>query len=73
LDDEKELKLTPESEPMLIRMFEAVWQWIREAAGENDYERYRQRALSRGEKPAAPEEFYLDGLNRKYSRPNRCC
>ncbi|HUI43289.1 MAG TPA: CstA-like transporter-associated (seleno)protein [Terriglobia bacterium] len=58
---------------MLTRILKALWHYFREAAGENDYERYRLRALSRGEAPLAPGAFYIDCLNRKYSRPNRCC
>ena len=50
-----------------------VWQYIREAAGEKDYQRYRERALARGETPSSSAAFYLSRLEHKYSRPNRCC
>ena len=50
-----------------------VWHFIREAAGENDYRRYVDWALAHGESPLSPAAFYVSRLERKYSRPNRCC
>jgi len=58
---------------MLLRLARALWGYLRESAGENDYERYRIRALARGEPPAAAAEFYVSRLEHKYARPNRCC
>jgi hypothetical protein len=58
---------------MLARLLRALWQYLRESAGENDYEHYRTRALARGESPAEAAEFYISRLEHKYSRPNRCC
>jgi len=57
----------------LLQLLKTVWHWIREATGENDYQRYRARALARGESPLLPSAFYASRLERKYSRPNRCC
>lgn len=54
----------------LIRM---AWQFLREASGENAYARYRTFALRHGHSPMSPEAFYLSQLQKKYSRPNRCC
>ena len=52
------------------------WRGLREWCGDSAYERYiaRTRALRSGEnQPLTPAQFYVDQLNRKYSRPNRCC
>ena len=49
------------------------WQYLREVCGENDYARYRARALSRGERAITERAFYLEKLRHKYSRPCRCC
>ena len=57
----------------LRRLLRVLWHYLRESAGENDYERYRSRAVARGEPPADAAEFYLSRLEHKYSRPNRCC
>ena len=50
------------------------WRGVRQWSGDSAYETYlacteRQRAM----KPLSPTEFYVEQLNRKYSRPNRCC
>jgi uncharacterized short protein YbdD (DUF466 family) len=57
----------------LWNLLRIVWQYLREASGENDYARYRARALSRDAEPMTPGEFYLRQLRQKYSRINRCC
>jgi hypothetical protein len=53
--------------------FSTLWRFILEATGENDYQRYMERALARGESPLSPTAFYLSRMEQKYSRPNRCC
>jgi hypothetical protein len=58
---------------MLFQLARRLWDFLRESAGENDYKRYRIRALARGECPVGNAEFYLSRLEEKYSRPNRCC
>ena len=50
-----------------------LWEYLREAAGENDYLRYRNNTLKSGEEPLSPQEFYLRQLQRRYSRINHCC
>ncbi|MGB7844784.1 MAG: CstA-like transporter-associated (seleno)protein [Candidatus Acidiferrum sp.] len=51
-----------------------LWQGLREWSGDAAYEKYRKCAIRQGvERPLSPEEFYVEQLNRKYSRPNRCC
>ncbi|MGC1620640.1 MAG: CstA-like transporter-associated (seleno)protein [Candidatus Acidiferrum sp.] len=55
-----------------LRLF---WRGLREWCGDAAYERYlcakskedtKQRVLT-------AEEFYVEQINRRYSRPNRCC
>jgi len=55
------------------KLVQAVWQYVREVSGENDYARYRARALRQKTGPMSPTEFYLSQLDRKYSRISRCC
>ena len=59
---------------LLRRNCETFWRGLRLWSGDAAYEIYlrngkrvtEQRILSK-------EEFYVEQLNRKYSRPNRCC
>ena len=55
------------------RMFRRIWEIAREVLGDKAYERYAERLSARGEQPATPEEFYVSQLERKYTRPSRCC
>ncbi len=50
-----------------------LWHLVREACGENDYARCCADAAAHGQEPPTPEAFYLANLQRKYSRPTRCC
>jgi len=50
-----------------------VWEYLREVAGEYDYQRYREHAIESGEEPLSPQEFYLQQLQRRYSRVSQCC
>ena len=62
-----------------------VWQNIREVArrflwcvrewcGDAAYERYRRATMKKnGGHLLTPAQFYLQQLERKYSRPSRCC
>jgi len=50
-----------------------IWEIAREVFGDKAYDRYAEHVRARGEKPVAPSEFYLSQLQRKYSRPCRCC
>jgi uncharacterized short protein YbdD (DUF466 family) len=50
------------------------WAGLRQWSGDAAYERYVECTEKRGTKVALSEtEFYVEQLNRKYSRPNRCC
>jgi len=55
------------------KLLQTAWHFLRVATGEDDYARYRARALQQGAPPMTPGAFYLSELQRKYSRPNRCC
>jgi len=58
--------------PRLLRRF---WRGLREWCGDAAYERYLL-AVARKSTPCrtlTPEEFYVEQLDRRYSRPNRCC
>jgi uncharacterized short protein YbdD (DUF466 family) len=48
---------------------------IREWSGDAAYSHYlRAASKSAAQQPLlTQEQFYLDQLNRRYSRPNRCC
>jgi uncharacterized short protein YbdD (DUF466 family) len=52
-----------------------LWLGIREWCGDSAYERYvyAQRLLPGKCPELTREQFYLEQLNRRYSRPNRCC
>ncbi len=59
----------------IYRILSALWQGIREWSGDAAYETYR-RSWHRcaANRPMLTErEFYVEQLNRRYSRPNRCC
>lgn len=57
------------------RTLRELWYGLREWCGDASYERYLaaggRKDAARG--PLTAEEFYLEQLNRRYSRPNRCC
>ena len=47
---------------------------LREWSGDAAYDRYLACAKrSSRQETLTPAEFYVEQLNRKYSRPNRCC
>jgi uncharacterized short protein YbdD (DUF466 family) len=50
------------------------WLGLRQWSGDAAYERYAECAERNGARVVvSEEEFYLQELQRKYSRPNRCC
>jgi hypothetical protein len=58
----------------MCRVLSRFWQGLREWCGDAAYERYRVCALRTGQKQVlSAKEFYVEQLNKKYSRPNRCC
>ena len=51
-----------------------LWRGLREWSGDAAYDRYLECAKrSKGNETLTESEFYVEQLNRKYSRPNRCC
>jgi len=59
----------------LQRAARSVWQSIREWCGDAAYESYlRSKHTKCGcGRPLTPAEFYVEQMDQKYSRPNRCC
>ncbi len=57
------------------RFLRRFWRGLRDWCGDAAYEHYLR---SKGTRSASartltPAEFYVEQLNRRYSRPNRCC
>jgi uncharacterized short protein YbdD (DUF466 family) len=66
---------TPVRRHWLGRLARIAWGSLREWCGDSAYELYlrsktRQSCDSR---TLSPAEFYVEQLNRHYSRTNRCC
>jgi uncharacterized short protein YbdD (DUF466 family) len=58
----------------LKRGFASVWRGVREWCGDTAYERYQECAKRGGQsRILTASEFYVERLNQRYSRPNRCC
>jgi uncharacterized short protein YbdD (DUF466 family) len=51
------------------------WRGLREWCGDAAYESYLRSKGARSDagRTLSPAEFYIEQLNRRYSRPNRCC
>jgi uncharacterized short protein YbdD (DUF466 family) len=59
---------------LLQRKILRVWQGIREWSGDAAYEIYLRSVMrTKGHGILSAKEFYVEQLNRKYSKPNRCC
>jgi uncharacterized short protein YbdD (DUF466 family) len=59
-----------------IRRFaRRFWRGVREWCGDAAYERYLRSSAAQcdGCQRLTAEEFYVQQLNSRYSRPNRCC
>lgn len=53
---------------------QSLWIGLRQWSGDAAYERYLECTARHGEAtPLSESEFYVQQLNRRYSRPNRCC
>ena len=50
-----------------------VWEVVRGVLGDNAYEIYVESLRRRGDQPLESGEFYIEQLQRKYTRPSRCC
>ena len=53
----------------------SLWRGIRDWCGDSAYERYLSAIQRRHpqDSPLTQEKFYVEQLDRRYSRPNRCC
>lgn len=51
------------------------WRALRDWCGDSAYERYlrAKKCACAAHPPLTREQFYVEQLNRRYSRPNRCC
>jgi uncharacterized short protein YbdD (DUF466 family) len=55
-------------------VLDSLWRGLRQWSGDSAYETYLACAnREQGREPMSPAEFYVEQLNRKYTRPNRCC
>ena len=69
----------PQAAKVASRIFRqfwlCCWRGFREWSGDAAYERYllAARRKSASGPPLTAEQFYIDELDRRYSRPNRCC
>jgi uncharacterized short protein YbdD (DUF466 family) len=51
-----------------------IWGGLRQWSGDSAYETYLAHATRQpAQRAMSASEFYVEQLNRKYSRPNRCC
>jgi uncharacterized short protein YbdD (DUF466 family) len=57
------------------RFLRRFWRGLREWCGDAAYESYLRSPGARGGscRTLSQAEFYVEQLNRRYSRPNRCC
>lgn len=54
-------------------IFKALRECWRGAAGTYAYDAHLQHTHKCNARPLTAQQFYLDDIQRKYSRPNRCC
>jgi Selenoprotein, putative len=58
----------------LRQFFRSFWRGLRQWCGDSAYETYLACVQRReNAKTLNAADFYVEQLNRKYSRPNRCC
>jgi uncharacterized short protein YbdD (DUF466 family) len=57
------------------KLLRSAWRGVRDWSGDSAYERYLKARVRQASREAAlsREEFYLEQLQKRYSRPNRCC
>ncbi len=60
---------------IIRRLARRFWRGVREWCGDAAYERYLRSSARQGDvgRRLSAQEFYVQQLNRRYSRPNRCC
>ncbi len=59
----------------LARPLRSLWRALREASGDDAYERYlgHWRTRHSGEQPLTQAEFFQREQERKWNHINRCC
>lgn len=55
-----------------LHVMTAAWRWLRDVSGDAAYESYLAKHADT-EPRLSPGEFYHQRMERKYSRPCRCC
>ena len=57
------------------RFLRRCWRGLREWCGDAAYESYLRSKARQSDscRTLTPAEFYVEQLDRRYSRPNRCC
>ena len=57
------------------RKLRSFWRGLRDWCGDSAYERYLRAAKQNSgtREVLTKEQFYVDQLDRRYSRTNRCC
>jgi uncharacterized short protein YbdD (DUF466 family) len=57
------------------RVLRRFWRGLREWCGDSAYETYLRSKGTQSSpcRTLTRAEFYVEQLNRRYSRPNRCC
>jgi uncharacterized short protein YbdD (DUF466 family) len=55
----------------LLKKFKEIVKFIRTITGDNAYEEYVQNTKTKNR--LNRKEFYLDKLDKKWNRINRCC
>ena len=59
---------------VVSRYLRIFWRGLREWCGDAAYERYLHcSGTESSNAKLTAEEFYVQQLNRRYSKPNRCC
>ena len=50
-----------------------IWEYLKEASGERDYDHYLAWTGRSGLTPMGHDQFLLSRIEARYSRPNMCC
>jgi uncharacterized short protein YbdD (DUF466 family) len=55
------------------RIWLMIWDYLKEASGEREYDHYLAWTKRCGHRPMSRDEFFLSRIEARYSHPNRCC
>ena len=60
--------------PKIVKVAEVLFRRLRDWCGDSAYEKYCSSAKRNGVALLVTrEQFYVEQLKRRYSRPSRCC